>query len=423
MTGRPPALAAYRLATSLAEPFLPQLLKRRLKAGKEDPFRVEERLGRPSLPRPPGPLVWLHGASVGESLSHLPLVERFRRERPDVGILVTSGTRTSAQLLERRLPPGVIHQYAPLDAPRIADRFVEAWRPDLAIFVESELWPNQLQSAKASGARLALMSARLSAKSRRGWDRSPASAAALLGLFDLITAQDEATAAWIGRHAATPPGRLDLKRVAAPLPVDEDELERLRRALAGRPILLAASTHPGEELLIAEIAQQMPGKPLLLIAPRHPERGQEVLDLLRGMGLDAVRRSERRTPPAGAGAYVADTLGELGLFYRLADAVVLGGSFRDGMSGHNPLEPARLGKPVISGPHVASFAETFGDLQRARGVLIARGPGEFAGAVAALLTEPGLARALGERAQGVCIGEVAAFDAAWADLQQLAPAP
>ena len=420
---RPGSLELYAAATGLIEPLTPLLLKRRLKRGKEDRYRLPERRGIASFDRPSGPLVWLHGASVGESLSHLPLVERFVRGRTDVTVLVTSGTVTSADLMARRLPPGVFHQFAPIDTPAATRRFVEHWRPDLAVFVESEIWPNLLFAAHAAGARLALMSARISPKSARGWDRLPGAAHALLGLFDVITVQDTRTGDWIEGHGGKVMGRLDLKRLAEPLPGDPEELEHLQVAAAGRQVLAAASTHPGEEALVAEIIGYLPAKPLLVIVPRHPERGEAVAALLLSMGLKTARRAAGEPLTADTQAYVADTMGELGLFYRLADVVVLGGSLVAGLTGHNPLEPARLGKAVVTGQHTASFADTYAALAREKAVLVAHGSAELATALTALLTEPALARALGARAQAISASETEAFDAAWAALQPLLPPP
>ena len=423
MSRRPIALTLYRVATGLAEPLAPWLLRTRARRGKEDPSRLGERMGRPGRARPEGPLLWIHGASVGESLSHLPLVERMARERPDVNVLVTSGTRTSAQLLAQRLPAAAIHQFAPLDAPAAARRFLEHWRPDLAIFVESELWPNLLVAAREQGVRLALLGARISERSARRWGRAPTSAAALLEGFDLIYAQDQDTRDWIEDLGVEVTGRLDLKRAAGPLACDQVALTAMRREIGDRPVVLGASTHAGEEALLAEAAAGCDPRPLLVIVPRHPERGAEAAAALRTHGWTAARRSLGETLAGDADAYVADTLGELGLFFRLADVVVMGGGFIEGLSGHNPLEPARLGKPVISGPHVDAFAETYADLTADRAVLIARDKGELAAALQALIADPRLAQALGERGRASAERGAEGFDQAWRGLLKLLPQP
>ncbi len=423
MTALPGPLRLYRLATGLAEPFAPGLLRRRARRGKEDPARLGERLGRASQPRPDGKLIWIHAASVGESLSHLPLVERFIRDRPDLHLLVTSGTRTSAELLARRLPAGVIHQFVPIDAPRAVRRFLDHWRPSLGLLIESELWPNLLFSARAHGVRLVLLGARISQKSARAWDRSPAAARAMLGLFDLIYAQDDETRDWIQDQGAEVTGKLDLKRAAGPLPHDAAALDGLKKALDGRLVVVAASTHPGEEIMIAEAVRSLEPRPLLILVPRHPERGPVVELALNARGWRVARRARGDAANADMDAYVADTLGELGLFYRVADVVVVGGSLLEGLAGHNPLEPARLAKPVIAGPHVDAFAEVYAELVGRKAALMVKDDVELVSALRALLSEPRVARVLGRRGREVCDAGRANFDEAWTSLEILCPPP
>ena len=423
MSSWPLSLRLYGAGMALAEPLGPWLLGRRARRGKENPVRLGERMGRASQARPPGPLVWIHAVSVGESLSHLPLLERFRRERPDLGLLVTSGTRTSAELLARRLPDGVIHQFAPVDAPGAVREFLDHWRPGLAIFVESELWPNLLGAAHQRGTRLALLGARISARSASAWRRFPAASRAMFGLFDLIYTQDLETRAFIEAQGAHVSGRLDLKRLAEPLPFDEASFAELKAGTAGRRILVAASTHPDEEALIGRSIEVVRPRPLLVVVPRHPERGEAVAALLSGLGWRVARRSAGEPVGPDVGAYVADTLGELGLFYRLADAVLLGGSFIDGLSGHNPLEPARLAAPVIAGPHHQAFAETYATLLEKGAVLIARDGAEITAACATLLADPRMATDLGERGRGVAEDAREALDPAWARILALLPVP
>ena len=421
MNGPPASLRLYRLLTTLAAPFAPIALRRRAGRGKEDPARLAERLGRASLLRPDGTLVWIHGASVGESLSHLPLVERLFAERPDLHILVTSGTVAAAAILERRLPRDVIHQYLPVDTPGAARRFAGHWRPDLAILVESELWPNLLSAVRRQGARLVLLGARMSRDSARAWDRAPRAARAILGLFDRIYANDAETRDWIEDLGIEVAGRLDLKRLAEPLPYDADAFERLRAAIGGRRVVVAASTHLGEEVLIGEAMRDLDPRPLLIMVPRHPERGGAVAVALAARGWGVLQRSQIDVPGPKTDVYVADTLGELGLLYRLADVVVMGGSFIEGGSGHNPLEPARLGKPVITGPHVDAFAEVYAEFTAERAVLIAPDKAGLASALHALIAEPRMAKALGERALWACARGWEAFDRVWTELLLLLP--
>jgi 3-deoxy-D-manno-octulosonic-acid transferase len=400
----PLSLSLYRAATTALEPFAPLLLARRAKAGKEDRARLNERLARPTTPRPDGPLVWLHGASVGESLSILPLVERLRAERPDLAVLVTSGTVTSAQLLARRLPAGAIHQFLPVDTPGGARRFLDYWRPGLAVFVESELWPNLLLTAKDRGVKLALVSAKLSDKSHAAWRARPFAAWRLFSGFDLILAQDGRAAERLTGLGGTVAGEADLKFGAAPLPADPATLASLRVRLGDRPLLLAASTHPGEDEIVLAAWRALPDRPRLVIVPRHPERGPAVADLAVAAGATASLRS--RQPDDLAEIIVADTLGELGLWYRLADLALVAGSLVPGIGGHNPLEPVRLDCPVVSGPHVENWLAAYAGLRGGgrRGLRRRRGAGQR---LAALLAAPQALKAQAARAKSF----VAARDA------------
>jgi 3-deoxy-D-manno-octulosonic-acid transferase len=391
---RPSALALYRAATGLLEPLAPSLLASRARKGKEDPARITERLAKAPTPRPDGPLVWLHGASVGESLSILPLVERLRAERPDVAVLVTSGTTTSAALLARRLPPGAIHQYVPIDAPSAARRFIARWKPSLAIFVESELWPNLLLEAKAAGTRLALVSAKLSDRSFASWQRRPDAARLLLSNFDLILAQDARAHERFETLGGKVTGEADLKFGAAPLPADEATLVA-ERARFPRPPLLIASTHPGEDEIALDAIAALPDRPPVVLAPRHVERGQAIVALAKARGLTASLRGH---PSGTADILVADTLGEMGLWFRLAGTSVIAGSLVPDIGGHNPLEAARLGCPAISGPFVDNWTSAFAGLDAARGVVMTS-PEGLGDAIAADLADPIAAQARAARAR------------------------
>jgi 3-deoxy-D-manno-octulosonic-acid transferase len=419
-------LSLYAAATGLLEPFAPALLRRRARAGKEDVARLPERLGRASAERPPGALVWLHGVSVGESLSLLPLIAALKARRPALNLLVTSGTATSAQVLAGRLPAGVIHQFAPVDAPGAAARFLDHWRPDAALFVESELWPNLLTEAAGRGVRLALVSARMTEESARGWARAPGSARALLAAFDLILPQDEATARRLERLGARVHGRLNLKLLGEAPPVDAAMLKALRQAAGRRKLVAAVSTHPGEEPLIAEACRAAAaGRPtgaLLLVAPRHPERGADVAATLAQAGLKVGRRSGGDPPAKAFDAYVLDTLGELGAVYAGADAVVMGGSFVDGIGGHNPLEAARLGAGVVTGPHVANARAIYDAMLAEAAVIEAADAAALARHIRGLLDNPAIARRIGEAAQDFAARQAAALEAAMALLEPLLPA-
>jgi 3-deoxy-D-manno-octulosonic-acid transferase len=422
MTDLPTGLFLYRAATAALEPLAPAVLAHRARRGKEDPERVDERLARAAVERPDGPLVWLHGASVGEGLSLLPLVEALKLRAPAANLLVTSGTVTSAELLGRRLPTGAVHRYAPVDAPGVAARFLDQWRPDAVVLAESELWPNLVIQAQTRGARLAMLSARLSEKSLKGWRRSPASARRLLGAFDLVMAQDDAGAAALARLGARDDGRLNLKLAGEPLPVDDLALERARAAAAGRPVLVAASTHAGEEAIILDAFAAVaghPAAPLLVIVPRHPVRGPAVALLAAERGV-AVRRQGAGEPFDGrAAVHVADGLGELGLWFRLAGAALVGGSLIDGLGGHNPLEPARLGAPILVGPYVRNWRSVYEAMGER--VVAVRDGKALGKAFAAALDDPAAARARAEAARAYASIGARAVDAAAERLAALLP--
>ena len=416
------ALQLYRLATAIFEPFAPLLLKARVRRGKEDADRVTERLGYSLVARPAGSLIWLHGASVGESLSHLPLIDHLRQERPDLTLLVTSGTRTAADLLSARLPSGVIHQYVPIDAPRAVARFLDHWRPDLALFVESELWPNLILAARDRGVSLALLSARMTKVSADGWARWPKTAKALLSSFDLIQAQDSASAERLEGLGGTVQGLANLKSLALPLGYDQAALEAFGHGVAGRAVVLAASTHQGEDEIMLRAYGSIPEpKPLLILAPRHPERGLAVAKLASDQGFTVARRAAAEPMEPSIQVYVADTLGEMGLFYRMASLAIIGGSFLPGIGGHNPLEGARLGVTMMCGNEVFNFAEVCADMVQAQGLVLVASEIELMSALNDLLSHSAKAKALGAAAARFAAQDGGQMAAIWQALSPLLP--
>lgn len=366
------AAVLWRAAATVAAPALPHWLARRAARGKEFPARLPERQGIAALPRPPGPLLWLHAASVGETQSVLPLLARLRQVRPDLAMLLTSGTVTSARLLHARLGaegvepersgvlpghPWLIHQFAPLDVPAWIARFLGHWRPDAVGLVESELWPNALAALRQRNIPVALINARLSPRSFARWRFAPGLARDLLAGFALVIPQSAADADRLARLGArvAPPG--NLKLATPPLPADEAERARLAALFGDDPVWVAASTHAGEETQVlaahGRARARVPSLRLIL-APRHPERGGEVAAACLAAGFPAPRRSTGADP--GGPVWIADTLGELGLLYRLGLGAYVGGSLVP-RGGQNPLEPARLGLPVAFGPDMGNFAE------------------------------------------------------------------
>lgn len=369
MSDRLPAvLHAYRLFSMAATPFTALLLERRLRRGKEHRLRLPERRGLSVMARPPGPLVWLHGASIGELISVLPLIERIHAS--EVSVLVTSGTVSSGGLAKQRLPRGVIHQFVPLDVPMFVRRFLDHWQPDLALFVESDLWPNIMIETSRRGVPMMLINGRLSENSFRRWRYLPVTIGDLLRRLDLCLARTPADAQRFGDLGAPRVVTTgDLKLDGPAPPADRVKLAALQSAVAGRPIIAAASTHAGEETAMIDAHRRLRTNflsLLTLIAPRHPERGVGVGDIARAAGLRVRLRSRGELPDATTDVYVADTFGELGLIYRLAPIVFVGGSLVK-HGGQNPIEPAKLGAAILHGPHVWNFAEIYAALDQAHG--------------------------------------------------------
>ena len=385
-----PALALYLGVSRVAGPAARRLLAARARRGKEDPGRLPERLGRAGLPRPPGRLLWLHGASVGEAASLLPLIGALRRRAPEAAILVTTGTVTAAARMAADLPAGAIHQYAPVDTAGAVRRFLSHWRPDLAVRVDSEIWPRAMVKTARAGVPIALVNARLSARSARGWRRVPGMARALFAPLALAVAQDRQTAERLVALGADPAHvrvGANLKSAVAVPGADPGALAAAQGAVADRPVWLAASTHPGEESAAAAAQAALGTGPLLILAPRHPTRGAEIARILSAQGLSVARRGAGQTPDARTDVWLADTLGEMGLWYRLAAVVFVGGSLV-ARGGHTPFEPAALGPAILHGPRVENFAPAYAALAEAGGAEAVADGAALGAAVARLLADP-----------------------------------
>ena len=390
-----PLLRAYQLLSRLATPLAPTLLARRLKRGKEDPARLDERYGASRIARPRGPLVWVHGASVGELLAVGPLVERIRSK--DFAVLCTSGTVSSAQVAVQRFPKTVIHQFVPIDAPRFVERFFDHWKPDLALFVESDLWPNLIITAKERNVPLILVNGRVSERSFNRWRIVPSTIGALLRRFDLCLAQSAGHAARyrdLGAPRITTTGNLKLD-VPEP-PANAAALAALRAAVGDRPTIAAASTHAGEESALIEAHRRLRNtfpRLLTIIVPRHPDRGPGIVEIANAAGLSTTLRSRDAQPDRDDDIYVVDTMGELGLVYRVAPIVFVGGSLAS-HGGQNPIEPIKLGAAILHGPHVWNFGEIYAALDAAHGADLVADVGKLAVRLGALLKDAGQRDAL-----------------------------
>lgn len=399
MANRPLLLRLYAGTLGVAGPAIAWgLLSWRRRKGKEMATRISERRGRASRVRPEGLLVWVHAASIGELNSILPLVEALVDR--GFGVLVTTGTITSARLAAIRLPPEAIHQFIPLDVPAYARRFFDHWQPNLAIFTESEFWPNLFAEAERRGTPVVIANARMSPKSFARWKRSGRAVRAMLESIDLCLAQSDTDAR---RLAALGAPRVEtagnLKFDVPPPPASKQALVRLQDAIFGRPVFLAASTHPGEDELVVRVHARLKQRArnlLTIIVPRHPERAADIAEAADEVGLEFALRSQQPDPDWNNDIFIVDTIGELGLFYRIADVAFVGGSLVE-HGGQNPIEPAKLGVPILHGPHVSNFADTYRALDDAQGALEITDNETFAIAVAGLLAD-GTTRELMRRA-------------------------
>ena len=387
----PIAVHLYRTGANLIAPLAYRKVFDKLRAQGVSEARLPERMGKATKPRPNGDLLWFHAASVGESVSILRLVEYLGTAHSKLNFLITSGTATSAEVVAKRLPPRTIHQFAPLDSNKAMGRFLAHWNPSAAVFVESELWPQMISRTAALDVPMALVNARISDRSAKNWTRLASSARYLLSHFSMIHCQDERTVEHL-RHLGLEHAKkgVNLKSLAGPLPFDAAVWDELKVQNADRPIWLAASTHPGEEE-IALAAQksllaQNP-KTLLFLVPRHPERGDEVERLIATKGFSAARRSRKEPITPETQIYLADTLGEMGLWYALNPITALFGSFSD-VGGHNPYEPAYAGSAVLYGPNYANFEPTYSDLKQAGAGIEVANQAELAGKIQELLTSP-----------------------------------
>ena len=368
----PITLRVYRRLSAALTPLAPVLIKRRLKNNKEDPARLDERRGISRITRPNGPLVWIHGASVGEVLAAAALIERLRAA--GMRILLTSGTVTSAEIIAKRFPADIIHQYIPYDSPRFVARFLDHWKPSLALFIESDLWPNLIISAAKRRLPMVLINARMSQRSFPRWQKFSATIGALLGRFEICLAQSETDAerfSALGSRSVVVTGNLKLD-VQAP-PGDAVKLDKLMAVTRGRPIIVASSTHPGEEEIIFETHKTLTSffpKLLTVIVPRHAHRGQDIAQMITATGAQVALRSREELPQGTTDIYIADTMGELGLFYRLSPVVFMGGSLVP-HGGQNPIEAVKLGASVVHGPHVFNFTDVYEALDGAGGAKLA----------------------------------------------------
>lgn len=419
-------IRSYGTATRLLGPLTPVWIRRRARDGKEDPDRLGERHGDASAERPQGRLVWLHAASVGESIMLLPVIDNILEHGPDMRVLVTSGTVTSADLLAERLPPEAIHQYIPLDYPKAVKNFLDHWQPDLAIWAESEIWPNLIRQTAKRDIPMVLLNARMSQKSLERWvSRGKKSARALFGAFDVILAANEETARGLSGIVDRKIDMIgNLKSAAKPLPAKPAVLSNLKGQVEGRKVWCAASTHPGEDELMIAAHKHILGKDknaLMILAVRHPERMPDVRNLLKSEGLSYVVRSAHRRMTPQTQVLLFDTIGEMGLAYRLSSVSFVCGSLMKGLAGHNPLEPARLDNAVLTGTHISSFADTYMPMfafNAARRILV---PEDIGPVISDILSDPTALADMQKTAKAYAESRDAVLGYVWDQISPLIP--
>lgn len=401
------AFTAYRVAGSLAYPAVGPYVGWRTVRGKEERDRRRERYGYPSEIRPEGrPLVWLHAASVGESAAIMPLAQDIAAE--GIRVLMTTGTVTSATLVRERLGNTVIHQYVPLDLKPCVSRFLDHWRPDLAITAESEIWPMTVSELGKRRVPQVLVNARMSDGSFKRWKGAPALAEALLENFTQIVAQSDIDGEryhLLGARTVSVAG--NLKADVAPPSVDPKALDQLRRALGPRPVWAAVSTHDGEEKLVAAAhlkIREESSRVLTVIVPRHIDRADAVERHLKSLGLNVARWSRQEVPDPTTDILLGDTIGDMGLYLRLTEVAFIGKSVAS-EGGQNPLEAAMLGTAILSGRYVQNFREIYQNLLRNGGAKILSEPVDLAGEVLALLRDPVQRRTMIEGAR-TSVGEM-----------------
>ena len=384
----------YKNTLQHSKPVLDALLKRRLKRGKEDAARIAERRGEAGKERPDGVLIWVHAASIGEAQSALILINTLRREYPDYQILVTTGTKTSAHMMQKQLPEGAFHQYYPLDHPDWVYGFLDHWSPDMVFWMESELWPNMLLEIQNRKIPAMLINARLSEKSYKRWKLIGKNAEKLLRTFSRVLCQSETEARYFrslnARHVHVTD---NLKYSAKALSFDEKDFKDLQASIINRPVWVYASTHADEESLAARVHERLKAELpelLTIIIPRHPERRDEIECALSITDLEYVfRGNAKKLPRENTDLYIADTLGELGLFYRASPIACIGRTFsNDGGGGHNPIEAAKLNCAILHGPKFQNLQMIFDEMHIVDAALMASGEDQLLEYLAHLFATP-----------------------------------
>lgn len=405
----------YKIFTTLASPLIKAYLYYRKFKGKEDKFRFNERFGKATIPRPEGDVIWFHGASVGEAISMLTMIDKVREAYPDKKLLVTTGTVTSADIMAKRLPKDVIHQYVPVDLLSSVRRFLDYWKPSAAFFFEAEFWPNLVMEARNRGVKMVLINGRVSDVAFKKWEPHTDLSCQMLEEFELClgqTSEDERRLKIMGAKNTMYLG--NIKFAGAPLKFDEEERKSMAAKIGNRPSWVIASTHTTEEEVVAdfhrEIAKKYPNL-LTILAPRHPNRGDEVRRIIEDAGLRLAQRSKGEPLTEDTQVYIADTMGEMGLFFNLSKIVLMGFSLTPKANGgHNALEPAMSKAAVLNGPYYENFKDMFDRMIVANAVVVVRDIKEMPATIIDLLDNPDKLSELANRGYDFAMSESAVLD-------------
>ncbi len=379
-------LRAYLMAAVVLGPVVRWHIRKRIGRGKEDAQRYREKFGEATAERPQGTLVWLHAVGVGEVLTLPALIRAMATKRPELNFLVTSSTLTAARAVAANLPDKTDHQYLPVDCLPFVHRFLDHWRPDLSVWAEQDIWPALVVESSRRSVPLAMVNGRMGQDSFASKWRVRSLFADLYTRFSVIEVQDEKSRSHmqqLGIPAGSVLVRRSLKAGALPLWVDQNRLRQLSEQLSNRFIWLAASTHAVEEAKVfAAHRTVLETKPdgILILCPRDPKQGGSAYDTARSIGLSPQLQSLNPDIASNTNLFIADSIGELGLWYTLADQAFVGGSLEP-VGGHNPYEPMRMNCAVIHGPHIANFAQDYATAHVAGAALQVSGTAELAASV------------------------------------------
>ena len=360
----PLLIRTYLLFTFIFSVLSYLIIYLRLWSGKEDKDRFKEKLGEYERARPNSKLIWFHGASVGETLSIIGLIKEITKINDKLEFLITSGTKTSSQVLSMRMPKNAVHQFVPIDTPGAVKLFLKHWRPDFAIWIESEVWPRLLIETSKTKIPMWLVNGSMSLRSYKKWRYVPLSMQYLYNKFEKIYLRDERSAGFLNQLGLSSENFTvygSLKADQEKLEFRKSDLKEVKKSLKDKRVWLAASTHAGEEETVLKAHKhllEVDKDIFLVLVPRHPERGKELMKLARSLNLNSSLRSKSRKINSTDQVHIGDTLGELGLWYELTRVSFIGGSItRNG--GHNPYEAILADTFIIHGPETFNFDEIY----------------------------------------------------------------